>query len=56
VLASSIQLTAPRHAGSLGGQVSGEGWHSNWVFVPDYYYGYAPYVMWTAGLFAALKP
>jgi len=23
-------------------------WNYNWVFVPDYYYGYAPYGMWTA--------
>lgn len=34
--------------GSLGGEVPGEGWHSNWMFVPDYYYGYAPYGVWTA--------
>jgi len=34
--------------GNLGGEVPGEGWHTNWVFVPDYYYGYAPYGMWTA--------
>jgi V8-like Glu-specific endopeptidase len=34
--------------GSLGGQVPGEGWHANWVFVPDYDNGYAPYGMWTA--------
>jgi V8-like Glu-specific endopeptidase len=34
--------------GSLGGQVPGERWHSNWVFVPDYYNGYAPYGVWTA--------
>ena len=34
--------------GSLGGEVPGERWHSNWVFVPDYYYGYAPYGVWTA--------
>jgi V8-like Glu-specific endopeptidase len=34
--------------GNLGGEVPGEGWHSNWMFVPDYYYGYAPYGVWTA--------
>ena len=34
--------------GSIGGKVPGEGWHSNWVFVPDYYNGYAPYGVWTA--------
>jgi V8-like Glu-specific endopeptidase len=34
--------------GSLGGEVPGEGWHSNWMFVPDYYNGYAPYGAWTA--------
>jgi len=34
--------------GSLGGEVPGEGWHSNWIFVPDYKNGYAPYGVWTA--------
>jgi V8-like Glu-specific endopeptidase len=34
--------------GSLGGEVPNEGWHTNWIFVPDYYYGYAPYGVWTA--------
>ena len=34
--------------GSLGGEVPGEGWHSNWIFVPDYSNGYAPYGVWTA--------
>jgi V8-like Glu-specific endopeptidase len=34
--------------GSLGGEVAGEGWHSNWIFVPDYSNGYAPYGVWTA--------
>ena len=34
--------------GSLGGEVPGEGWHSNWVFVPDYSNGSAPYGVWTA--------
>jgi hypothetical protein len=34
--------------GSLGGEVPGEGWHTNWVFVPDYDNGYAPYGVWTA--------
>jgi V8-like Glu-specific endopeptidase len=34
--------------GSLGGEVQGEGWHSNWVFVPDYHNGSAPYGVWTA--------
>jgi V8-like Glu-specific endopeptidase len=34
--------------GSLGGEVPGEGWHSNWMFVPDYDNGYAPYGVWTA--------
>ena len=34
--------------GSLGGEVPGEGWHTNWVFVPGYSNGYAPYGVWTA--------
>jgi V8-like Glu-specific endopeptidase len=34
--------------GSLGGEVPGETWHANWVFVPDYSNGSAPYGMWTA--------
>jgi V8-like Glu-specific endopeptidase len=34
--------------GSLGGEVPGEGWHTNWIFVPDYSNGYAPYGVWTA--------
>jgi len=34
--------------GSLGGQVAGEGWHTNWIFVPGYNNGYAPYGVWTA--------
>jgi V8-like Glu-specific endopeptidase len=34
--------------GSMGGEVPGEGWHSNWVFVPDYRNGSAPYGVWTA--------
>lgn len=34
--------------GSLGGEVPGEGWHTRWMFVPDYYNGYAPYGVWTA--------
>ena len=34
--------------GSLGGEVPGEGWHTNWIFVPDYKNGYAPYGVWTA--------
>jgi V8-like Glu-specific endopeptidase len=34
--------------GSLGGQVPGEGWHSNWTFVPDYYYNYRPFGTWYA--------
>ena len=34
--------------GSLGGEVPGERWHSNWVFVPDYSNGSAPYGVWTA--------
>jgi V8-like Glu-specific endopeptidase len=34
--------------GSLGGQVPGEGWHANWIFVPGYDNGYAPYGVWTA--------
>ena len=29
--------------GSLGGEVGGEGWHTNWIFVPDCSNGYAPY-------------
>jgi V8-like Glu-specific endopeptidase len=33
--------------GNLGGEAPGEGWHSNWIFVPDYYYGSAPYGVWT---------
>ncbi len=35
--------------GTAGGELpAGETWHSNWMFVPDYYYGYAPYGVWTA--------
>jgi V8-like Glu-specific endopeptidase len=34
--------------GSIGGQVPGEGWHANWIFVPGYDNGYAPYGVWTA--------
>jgi V8-like Glu-specific endopeptidase len=34
--------------GSLGGEVPGEGWHANWIFVPGYVNGYAPYGVWTA--------
>ena len=34
--------------GSLGGQVPGEGWHSNWTFVPDYSYNYRPFGTWYA--------
>ena len=34
--------------GSLGGEVPGEGWHTNWIFVPGYDNGYAPYGVWTA--------
>ena len=34
--------------GSLGGEVPSEGWHTNWVFVPGYHDGYAPYGVWTA--------
>jgi V8-like Glu-specific endopeptidase len=34
--------------GSLGGDVPGETWHSNWIFVPDYSNGTAPYGVWTA--------
>jgi len=34
--------------GSLGGEVPGEGWHTNWIFVPGYNNGYAPYGVWTA--------
>jgi hypothetical protein len=34
--------------GSLGGEVPGEKWHSNWEFVPDYSNGSAPYGVWTA--------
>jgi V8-like Glu-specific endopeptidase len=34
--------------GSLGGEVPGEGWHGNWMFIPDYSNGNAPYGTWTA--------
>ena len=34
--------------GSLGGEVPNEGWHTNWIFVPGYHNGYAPYGVWTA--------
>jgi hypothetical protein len=34
--------------GSLGGEVPGEKWHTNWAFVPDYSNGSAPYGVWTA--------
>lgn len=34
--------------GAAGGEIPGEGWHSNWLFAPDYQNGYAPYGYWTA--------
>jgi hypothetical protein len=34
--------------GTLGGEVPGETWHTNWIFVPDYNNGSAPYGVWTA--------
>jgi hypothetical protein len=35
--------------GTAGGELpAGETWHSNWEFVPDYSYGYAPYGTWWA--------
>lgn len=34
--------------GNLNGEAPGEGWHGNWVFVPDYSNGNAPYGKWTA--------
>ena len=34
--------------GRGGGQVSGEGWHTNWIFVPGYENAYAPCGIWTA--------
>jgi V8-like Glu-specific endopeptidase len=34
--------------GNLGGEAPGEGWHSNWVFVPGYNNGSAPHGVWTA--------
>jgi hypothetical protein len=34
--------------GSLGGEVPGEGWHTNWIFVPGYSNGSAPHGVWTA--------
>ena len=34
--------------GNLGGEAPGEGWHSNWIFVPGYNNGYAPDGIWTA--------
>jgi hypothetical protein len=34
--------------GTLGGRVPGETWHSNWIFVPDYNNGSAPFGVWSA--------
>jgi len=35
--------------GTAGGKLpAGETWHSNWVFIPDYYFGSAPYGQWPA--------
>jgi hypothetical protein len=35
--------------GTAGGKLPpGETWHSNWMFVPDYFNGEAPYGVWTA--------
>jgi hypothetical protein len=35
--------------GTAGGELpAGETWHSNWVFVPDYNNGWAPFGVWSA--------
>ena len=33
--------------GSIGGQVTGEGWHSQFIFVPDFNNGSRPYGSWS---------
>ncbi len=35
--------------GTMGGEIPGETWHTNWTFYPDYYYGPDPrYGAWSA--------
>jgi V8-like Glu-specific endopeptidase len=48
--AKNVVITAGHCVyGTAGGEIpAGETWHSNWVFAPDYYYGYAPFGYWTA--------
>lgn len=47
---SAVNSEAKNTVFTAGHCVSdGQGhWHSNWVFVPDYYYGYQPFGMWVA--------
>jgi hypothetical protein len=50
--ASTVNSAAKNEVFTAGhcvyGLVPGETWHTNWVFVPDYRYGSAPYGVWTA--------
>jgi V8-like Glu-specific endopeptidase len=48
--AQNVVITAGHCVyGTAGGELpAGETWHSNWVFAPDYSYGYAPFGYWTA--------
>jgi V8-like Glu-specific endopeptidase len=48
--AQNVVITAGHCVfGTAGGELpAGETWHGNWVFAPDFSYGYAPYGFWTA--------
>jgi V8-like Glu-specific endopeptidase len=48
--AKNVVITAGHCVyGTAGGELpAGETWHSNWVFAPDFNYGYAPFGYWTA--------
>jgi V8-like Glu-specific endopeptidase len=48
--AQNVVITAGHCVyGTAGGELpAGETWHSNWVFAPDYSYGYAPYGYFSA--------
>jgi V8-like Glu-specific endopeptidase len=49
-VAKNVVITAGHCVyGTAGGELpAGETWHSNWVFVPGYNNGSAPYGVWTA--------
>jgi V8-like Glu-specific endopeptidase len=58
VCSGSAVNTEARNAVITAGHCVGDGaghWHTNWVFVPDYNYGYAPFGMWTARDLIALS-